>query len=40
MLMKSYAQQFGLTPSARTAIRVNESQLRPKEQGAARLLTG
>ena len=40
MLMKSYAQQFGLTPSARTSIRVNESQLRPKEQGAARLLTG
>lgn len=38
MLMKSYAQQFGLTPSARTSIRVGDA--KPKEQGAARLLTG
>lgn len=40
MLMKGFAQQFGLTPSARTTIRVGDSKLKPKEQGAARLLTG
>lgn len=40
MLMKSYAVQFGLTPSARTSIRVGDSKVKPREQGAARLLTG
>ena len=40
MLMKGFASHFGLSPSARTSIRVGDSKVKPKEQGAARLLTG
>lgn len=40
MLMKGFAAHFGLSPAARTSIRVGDSKHKPKEQGAARLLTG
>lgn len=38
--MRSLAIQFGLTPGARTSIKVSDSLPGKKEVGAARLLTG
>jgi P27 family predicted phage terminase small subunit len=38
--LRMYACEFGLTPSARTRIRVGDQAPKSQEQGAARLLSG
>jgi len=38
--LRAYANEFGLTPSARTRIRVGDQKPKDQQQGASRLLSG